>query len=364
MGGNFLKHLVIASLILSSYSFAQSPGAGFEPGPGGVLVPPQCGESLTYLVKEAKIYSADLVEKNMAAQNDDNSRAIKKFYQQMLERGENRDLYAAPNPKAFEQLKKEAPNLVVVAQDIQRAAGLSLKAGEPMQFPPILLVGPPGIGKTNFAQRLGQIVGSGMHRVDMGATTGSMVISGNSSQWRGGKPGKVAQAMVNGKVANPVILVDEVDKASVGTEYDPLGAFYSLLEPETAREFTDEFVDVPIDTSNVLWIATANDMSKIPGPILDRLEVYEIKAPTEQEMWVIIHGMYEGLLAQHKGWKFQPTLKPDVVNKLVALHPRAIRKAMIRAVGVANEAGRDYLIPGDIQEKVESKKQPIGFTRP
>ena len=92
--------------------------------------------------------------------------------------------------------------------------------------------------------------------------------------------GKVFEALVDGEYANPVIVVDEIDKASSDAQYDPLGALYSLLEYDTAQSFTDELAEVAIDASQVIWITTANDARGIPDPILNRMNVFEVQAPT------------------------------------------------------------------------------------
>jgi ATP-dependent Lon protease len=126
--------------------------------------------------------------------------------------------------------------------------------------------GPPGIGKTHFARKLAELLGTGMNLVPMSSMTAGWLLSGSSSQWKGAKPGKVFEALVDGEYANPVIVVDEIDKASTDAQYDPLGALYSLLEHDTAHNFTDEFAEVAIDASQVIWITTANDDAAFPTP--------------------------------------------------------------------------------------------------
>ena len=93
----------------------------------------------------------------------------------------------------------------------------------------------------------------------MSSLTAGWILSGASAQWKNAKPGKVFDALVNGDYANPVIVVDEIDKAGGDSQYDPLGSLYTLLEHDTACDFVDEFAEVPIDASDVVWIATAND---------------------------------------------------------------------------------------------------------
>ena len=146
----------------------------------------------------------------------------------------------------------------------------------------MLLLGPPGIGKTHFARKLADLLGTGMSLVPMSSMTAGWLLSGASSQWKGAKPGKVFEALVDGQYANPVIVVDEIDKASADAQYDPLGALYSLLEHDTAGAFMDEFAEVAIDASQVIWIMTANDERCIPEPILNRMNVFEIEAPSPE----------------------------------------------------------------------------------
>ena len=137
----------------------------------------------------------------------------------------------------------------------------------------MLLLGDPGIGKAHFGRRLAQLLSTGFGFVSMSSLTAGWVLSGASSQWKNAKPGKVFDTLLHGDYANPVMVIDEIDKAGSDPQYDPLGALYSLLEHDTAMNFIDEFVEIPIDASSVVWIATANDASRIPEPILNRMNV-------------------------------------------------------------------------------------------
>lgn len=107
------------------------------------------------------------------------------------------------------------------------------------------------------------------------------------------------ETLVDGHYANPVMIVDEIDKVGGSEAYDPLGALYGLLEHDTARGFIDEFAEVPVDTSQVIWVATANDARGIPDPILNRMNVYELRELTPEEARVIAQVMYRQIRGSH-----------------------------------------------------------------
>src|SRR2546430_16591700 len=105
----------------------------------------------------------------------------------------------------------------------------------------------------------------------MSSLTAGWVLTGASAQWHNARPGKIAQTLIEGEYANPVVVLDEVDKAGGDSRYDPIGALYTLLERDTASHFKDEFIDVDMDASQIPGIATANEESEIPDPTLTRI---------------------------------------------------------------------------------------------
>jgi ATP-dependent Lon protease len=158
------------------------------------------------------------------------------------------------------------------------------------------------------------------------------------------------------------MLVDEIDKASGDSHYDPLGALYALLEHDTARAFIDEFVELPIDASNVLWVATANDAARIPDPILNRMNVYEIDPPDHAGALAIAQSIYAEIRDSHDwGRPFPEHPAPDVLEKLAAVTPREMRRTVLGAFGNAKLAGRDEIRPDDVQDGRTARKSRIGF---
>jgi ATP-dependent Lon protease len=202
-----------------------------------------------------------------------------------------------------------------------------------------------------------------MSLVPMSSMTAGWLLSGASSQWKGAKPGKVFEALVDGQYANPVVVVDEIDKASADAQYDPLGSLYGLLEHDTAGSFMDEFAEVAIDASQVIWIMTANDERCIPEPILNRMNVFEIEAPSPEQARAIARNLYRGIRADHAwGRHFDEEPGDDVLDCLAELAPREMRRSLMTGFGNARLAQRDRIEADDLP-KCGAGKTKIGFVQ-
>ena len=198
----------------------------------------------------------------------------------------------------------------------------------------------------------------------MNALTAGWILSGSSSQWKGARPGKVFEAVVQGEFANPVVVVDEIDKAATGAQFDPLGALYTLLEHDTARHFTDEFAEVPIDCSAVVWVATANDATGIPEPILNRLNVYEIAPPDEAGLRAIALRLYQDIRGSHDwGASFPEAPSDACLDRMAQMQPRDMRRALMGAFGAAKLDGRHALQPSDFARSSSKRPPRIGFVQ-
>jgi ATP-dependent Lon protease len=249
-----------------------------------------------------------------------------------------------------------------VLEHIRRQLALCVDSADDVELQPILLLGGPGIGKTHFARRVSQLLGTGFGFVPMSSLTAGWVLSGASSQWKNAKPGKVFETFLNGEYANPVMVVDELDKASADGQYDPLGALYELLECQTAMRFVDEFAEIPIDASGAVWFATANDAARIPEPLLNRMNVYEIQPPDAEGSARIARSLYREIRESHDwGRRFPEQPSGSVIEKLALLTPREMRRAVHAAFGNAKLAGRDELSPEDVDVPRGGKRQRIGF---
>jgi ATP-dependent Lon protease len=288
--------------------------------------------------------------------------SLRSTYERMLEKGPERFQVKPSGLPAMQHLYDELPNFHDVLDDLRRQLALCHDSRDALEITPMLLLGPPGVGKTHFAREVAQLLGTGLGFISMSSLTAGWVLSGASSQWKGARPGKVFETLVDGQYANPVMVVDEIDKARGEHAYDPLGALYSLLEHDTAQAFTDEFAEVAIDASQVIWVATANDERAIPEPILNRMNVFEVQMPDRDAARTIAKRLYASIRGAHDwGRRFAPEPSDEVLDRVGGLAPREMRRAWMTAFGNARLAGRDELQPGDLPEP-HGKRAPIGFT--
>jgi ATP-dependent Lon protease len=308
------------------------------------------------------LYHLEAVNQRLVKLPPQEHESLRNTYERMLERGPERFQVKPSGLPAMDRLYDELPNFHEALDDLRRQIALCQDSADALEIMPILLLGPPGVGKTYFARAVADLLGTGMGFVSMSALTAGWVLSGASSQWKGARPGKVFETLVDGQYANPVMVVDEIDKARGEHAYDPLGSLYSLMEHDTAARFIDEFAEVPIDASQVIWIATANDERTIPDPILNRMNVYQVQAPDHDAARSIARRLYDEIRTDHDwGQRFAPTPRAEVLDRLTELPPREMRRAWMTGFGNARLAGRDEIAADDLPAP-GPRRTRIGFT--
>lgn len=330
--------------------------------PSTDLVPVPAPHRGIPIAQMRSVYRLGDVEKRLDKLPPKEHEGLRATYERMLEKGPERFQVKPGGLPVMDALYDELPNFHAVLDDLRRQLALCHDSQDALEITPMLLLGPPGVGKTHFAREVARLLATGYGFMSMSSLTAGWLLGGASSQWKGARPGKVFETLVDGEYANPVMVVDEIDKAGGEHAYDPLGALYSLLEHDTAQTFTDEFAEVAIDASQVIWVATANDARSIPEPILNRMNVYEVAMPEPEAARRIALRLYQAIRGEHRwGERFVPEPSEAVLVLLAALAPREMRRAWMTGFGNAKLAGRDHIQPVDLPETGGGKRKPIGF---
>ena len=262
----------------------------------------------------------------------------------------------------FEALKKGFPQFREVIDYVNDAVFASNLSQTHYSLPPILLQGDPGLGKTYFGHALATVLELPFHEISMATVTAAFALSGGSLQWSEGTVGKVAHVLAKSPIANPVVLIDEVDKCGGSGHYSVTNVLYSLLEPHTASRFTDEALEIELDASHINWILTANNPDSIPPPILSRMRVFSIEQPGIEEMMHVVDVMYAKFRTEVPyGNLLSPELQMPVQQKLATQSPRTIRLNLQQAAMKAVRRGKTAIDVDDLTNLSRKENHRVGF---
>lgn len=262
---------------------------------------------------------------------------------------------------AFTELRGEFPHFNEVLDFVWRRAVLASSVnGAAFWLPPMLFDGPPGLGKSAFAERLATWLAVPMTRVDMASLDAAFKLTGLDAGYSTGKPGIIWDSL-QGAAISPVLLLDELDKTATinaGSSAFLLG----LLEPLTASRFQDACIGLPINAAHIQWLATSNDRSTIDAPLLSRFRAFDIRLPTGDQRVRVVQSVYRSLRGQEL-WAqaFPESLPQPVLDALIDRSAREVRQTLEDACASAVADGRRHLRVADIPAPAQHRKQPIGF---
>ena len=187
----------------------------------------------------------------------------------------------------------------------------------------VLLVGPPGVGKTSIGKSIAKALGRKFYRFSLGGMRDEAEIKGHRRTYIGALPGKFVQALKDVGTANPVIMLDEIDKIGASYQGDPASALLETLDPEQNSEFLDHYLDLRVDLSKVLFVCTSNQLDTIPGPLLDRMDVIRLSGYlTEEKVDIAKNHLWPRLLKRAKLKKKQVSINTSALKDLVEGYAR------------------------------------------
>lgn len=309
------------------------------------------------------LQAEDLYTKANEHYSDDKTRYARSLLSDICKGGNRRELAGPPCDQSIADLRRDFPNFSEAIEHIEYATALSRLSDKPwFQMRPMLLVGAAGVGKTAFAQAFANSVGVAFKRFDVGTMSTASAIAGLSMSWSTGNAGEMLRLITTSTNANPVVMLDEVDKMS-GHYMAPMEpTMLALLEPESARSFRDEGLLLRINLAHINWLATANDLNAMSEPLRSRFSIVTIHSPTKDQAPAVIRSIYKKIRGANPwGNKFALRLDDNVIDRLIGYSPRELNHILLTAFGRAAVRGADRIVLADVPARVNRESVRIGF---
>ena len=355
------KHEIEANTIGHDYA-AEKVGTEGRTNKKVTHVPPKI------LGLTMQLYDPDVVDRKL--ENDtgafgdrDERRARRELLKKILDSGSRRQLarVQADTDSRLDGLQEDFPNFGDVIQYLRGVVAIALADDRTPQPQPLLLCGAPGIGKTLFSECIASIFGTQLHVAHLETMQTSADLVGTSCAYSNATTGQIFNALIEGEYANPLFLLDEIDKASGDDRRPTTMALFKLLE-RTSEHFHDESLPwLTIDASRILYIATANGVDLIDPALLSRFRVFDIEAPCREQSREIVHSVFSGIVRSRPRAFERMRMTSDAIEKLLDLTPRKMKAALTTAAGNALIDGRDRIETYDIEIETDRKRQSIGF---
>ena len=306
-------------------------------------------------------YSAE-IELLSKRKTRDDAKADRELAAALLQRGGLRTVVLGRAwQEGLKRLAQEMPNFAAVIEHVRVCCALVRLTGRPLRIPPFLLAGMPGLGKTLFATRLADVLGVPQFVFPLESAETLATLTGSDKHWANTEPGQLFRHIVLGEVANPVVVLDELDKASQSSGsssgYRPAMALHGPLEPVTAKALRDKSADLCFDASHVIYIATANRLSSIEGSLLSRFRLFLIEEPDARTAVSIARSVAKAALGEFGLERKFQAITGEVLQQLALLgSPRVQRRVLEAAIGRAVCDGRWGLRVRDLWELADQNE--------
>lgn len=322
--------------------------------PGAPAQRPRASAGAIPVAITTQAYLDQYVEDTRAAgvrKSRDEAKAVLARATELAARGPWRRVVAKPRWRtALEQLARDMPNFAAVVEHVRISFAMAERGRRPVRVTPMLLAGLPGVGKTYFAGRLAAALAlpNCVHSLDSAETISTL--GGSDKHWSESEPGALFRLVVMGEVANPLVVLDELDKAKRGGGgYQPANALHGLLEPVSSRLFRDKSADFEFDASHVIYIATANRLSSIEASLLSRFSIFHVEMPDTRGGLAVARGVAAQLLKEAGLGATFAAPRGEVLQQLALLgSPRLQIRVLRAAIGRAVLEGRSVLRVEDL----------------
>lgn len=308
--------------------------------------------------------SLSALEGLYATADVDSQKRLQKLFEKVFKEAEPKKLASVPSDSGFLiDLARDFPNFSAFCDYLRAQFALSRMGDSVFRLPPILLVGEPGIGKTEILRRIAEKIKTDFKPISMSTAQSGSTLAGSDIFWSNSRQGLLFDQLIFGQSANPIIMLDELDKSSDRPDNSPVGALYELLERKTASQFIDRALPgVEINASHVVWVATCNDEFAIESALLTRFRVFRIPQPTRDQAAAVVRSIFSDMV-QNESWgaAFDRDITDNVIKVLAGLSPRDIRMTIESACANAAIEGRNTLLIEDVNQN--QKRSKMGFHR-
>lgn len=260
----------------------------------------------------------------MSAGNPADSNVLRNYIETMLDMPWNNCTQENQNVEDAQAiLNRDHYGLTDVKERMLEFLSVRVLTKDKGESPIVCLVGPPGTGKTSIARSIAEALNKKYVRICLGGVTDESEIRGHRKTYVGAMPGRITTAIRQANTANPLILLDEIDKLGQSIHGDPAAAMLEVLDSEQNSKFRDNYLEVPLDLSKVMFIATANDLSTVPRPLLDRMEIVEVSSYTDNEKFHIAkEHLIQKELEQNGLKRSQLTISDEAINKIIKYYTK------------------------------------------